>query len=255
MQRVYRCRTGPAIAVASRVMTTSPAEFPRSPRAPWLLPLGLAVMVLAGLVAVVFFANRAAQPDMPPAAGPVLPPAGLPYQAFDVERNAEGILRLSSGGGAAVDVTVDSSTRVWVLEPASLEDIQAPVVVNVIAVPNEVRNFAIRVLAFGLPGEGGETNGEEFIPLADGFAGHEVSADGAERAVLSGVVRSIDGNILNVLLNGGGNSTIEIDPGAPIRVLREGGPADIRPGDRVALHRDADGTIDPAQGILVLPPE
>ncbi len=235
-------------------MTASPAELPRNPRAPWLLPLVLAVMVVAGLGAVILFANRAAEPDVPPPAGAFVPPADLPYQAFDVERNAGGALRLSSGGGAsAIDVPIDTSTPIWVLESATLADVEVPVVVNVIAVPNEVRNFAIRLLAFGLPGEGGESNGEEFIPLADGFGGHEVSADAAERTVLSGVVRSIDGNVLNVLLNGGTGSTIEVEEGSPLRVLRAGSPADIQPGDRVALHRDAAGGVDASRGVLVLP--
>lgn len=210
-------------------------------------------MVVVGLVAVLIFANQAAEPDVPPPAGAFVPPAELPYQAFDVERNAEGTLRLSSGGGAAaIEVPVGADTRVWLLEPADLEAIEAPVVVNVIAVPNEVRNFAIRLLAFGFAGEGGQINGGEFIALADDFAGHEVSADAAERTVLSGVVRSIDGNVLNVLLNNGANSTIEVDGAAPIRIIREGSASDIQPGYRVALHRDASGHVDPARGILVL---
>lgn len=210
-------------------------------------------MVVVGLVAVLIFANQAAEPDVPPPAGAFVPPAELPYQAFDVERNADGVLRLSSGGGAtAIDVPVSADTSVWLLEPAELADIEAPVVVNVIAIPNEVRNFAIRLLAFGPPGEGGQIDGGEFIALAGDFAGHEVSADAAERTVLSGVVRSIDGNVLTVLLNNGGNSTIEIEGGAPIRVIREGSSAEIQPGYRVALHRDAAGIVDPSRGILVL---
>jgi len=210
-------------------------------------------MVVVGLVAVVIFANQAAEPDVPPPADAFVPPAALPYQAFDVERNADGVLRLSSGGGTpAIDVLAGPGTRVWLLEPTTLEDLRPPLVVNVIAVPNEVRNFAIRLLAFGPPAEGGQTNGEEFIPLADAFAGHEVSADAAERTVLSGVVRSIDGNILNVLLNGGGSSTIELEPGAPLRAIRAGEIAEITPGDRVALHKDTAGNPDPSQGILVL---
>lgn len=230
--------------------------MPRSPRAPWLLPAGLALMVVVGLVAVLIFANQAAEPDVPPPAAAFVPPAELPYQAFDVERNADGVLRLSSGGGApAVDVPVTANTRVWLLEPTALTSLEPPMVVNVIAVPNEVRNFAIRLLAFGPSGEGGTTNGEEFIPLADAFGGHEVSADAAERTVLSGVVRSIDGNILNVLLNGGGSSTIELEPGAPLRAIRPGQTSEITPGDRVALHKDAAGNPDPSQGILVLTTE
>ena len=243
-----------AIPVPSRLMAASPIEAPRAPRAPWLLPALLVVMVLAALIAILLFANRAAEPDVPPPAGPFVPPAGLPYRAYDVElRSADGTLRLGSGGGApAIEVNVPQGAELWVLSPATLADVTVPAVVNIIAVPNEVRNFAIRLVAFGVPGEGGQTGTGEFIPLASAFAGHEVSVDQAERTVISGVARSIEGNVLSVLMNGGRTSTLEIDPGAPVRVLRPGSIQDIAPGDRVALHLDAAGQPDPARGILVL---
>ncbi len=253
--RVYLWGTPSAIPVPSPLMA-APAEVIRSPRTPWLLPAALAVMVVVALAAVLFLANRAAEPDVPAVAGPFVPPPALPYNGYDVERNQGGVLRLSGGGGApAIDAQLPADARVWFLEPATLADLEPPMVVNVIAVPNEVRNFAIRMLAFGPAGDGGSINDEEFIPLADGFAGHETSADVAERTMLSGVARSIDGNIVNVLLNGGTPSTIEIDDGAPVRVLRQGTAAEIQPGFRVALHLDASGAPDATRGILVLTTE
>jgi hypothetical protein len=236
-------------------MTASPAEVPRSPKAPWLLPLVLVLVVVAALAGVLLFANRAAEPDVPPPVGAFVPPPSLPYRAYDVElRSADGMLRLSAGGGApAIEVPVPSSAEIWILGPGTLEDVVPPVVLNVIAVPNEVRNFAIRTLAFGPPGEGGAVGDGEFIPLASGFAGHEASGDQAERTVISGIVRSLEGNSLSLLMNGGRNSTLEVDEGAPVRVLRAGSIQEIAPGDRVALHLDAAGQPDASRGILVLP--
>lgn len=219
----------------------------------WLLPLGLAVMVVAGLATVLVLANQAAEPDVPPAAPAFSPPPPLPYAAYDVERNEGGVLRLSGGPGGAFDVAMGGGTEVWLLEPVALADLEAPMVVNVIAIPNEVRNFAIKSVVFGPAGDGGTVNDQEFIPVAAGFAGHEASGDAAEKPVLSGVVRGIEGNVLNVLQNGGGFATIEIDEGSPLLMVTQGDVADIRPGYRVAFHLDANGNPDPGQGVLVRP--
>lgn len=219
----------------------------------WLLPLGLAVMVIAGLATVLVLANQAAEPDAPPAAPAFSPPEPLPYVAYDVERNQAGTLRLSGGPGGAIELNVAAGTDIWLLEPATLADLEAPMVVNVIAIPNEVRNFAIRSVVFGPSGDGGSITGDEFMPVASDFAGHEASAEPAEKPVMSGIVRSIQGNVLNVLQNGGSNATIEIDGSAPLRIVTPVGVEAIRPGYRVAFHLDAAGNPDPARGVLVLP--
>jgi hypothetical protein len=163
------------------------------------------------------------------------------------------VLRVASGGGpqsTAIDVTLGPDARVWLLEPATLKDLQPPLVVNVIAIPNEVRNFSIHLLAFA-PATGKEVLDAEFVPLADSFGGHEASRDVRERPVVSGVVERFDGKI-GVVKTGAGQATIEVDPGAPVRVLRAGTVAEVRPGDRVAFHRAADGSPDVSRGVLVL---
>jgi hypothetical protein len=234
-------------------MASSPAEVARSPRLAWLVPAVLVVVFIAAVAGVLLFARQAAESDAPPPAAAFVPPPGLAYVAFDVERNDGGVLRVVSGGGqqsAAIDVTLGTDAKVWLLEPAALEDLQAPMVVNVISIPNEVRNFSIHLLAFA-PANGSEALGAEFVPLADGFAGHETSRDGRERPVVSGVVERFDGKIAFVKTEAG-QATIEIDPGAPVRLLRGGTAGEVRPGDRVAFHRATDGSPDVSRGVLVL---
>lgn len=234
-------------------MASSSAGVPRSPRLPWLAPALIAAVFVAAVAGVLAFARQAAESDAPPPAAEFVRPPGLAYIAFDVQRNDGGMLRLTTGGGqqsTASDVTLAADARVWLLEPATLADLQPPLVVNVIAIPNEVRNFTIHLLAFA-PATGSEVLDAEFVPLADGFAGHETSREVRERPVLSGVVERFDGNIGYVKTEAG-PATIEIDAGAPVRLLRRGTVADIQPGDRVAFHRAADGSPDAGRGVLVL---
>ncbi len=234
-------------------MVSSPAEVSRSPRLAWLVPAVLVLVFIVAVAGVLLFARQAAESDAPPPAAGFVPPPGLTYVAFDVERNDGGVLRVVSGGGqqsTAIDVTLGADARVWLLEPATLEDLQALLVVNVIAIPNEVRNFSIHLLAFA-PATGSEELDAEFLPLADGFGGHETSRDVRERPVISGVVERFDGKI-GFVKTEAGQATIEIDPGAPVRLLRGGTVGDVRPGDRVAFHRAADGSPDVSRGVLVL---
>lgn len=217
------------------------------------MPAALVIVFVVAVAGVLVFARQAAESDAPPPAAGFVPPPGLSYVAFDVERNDGGVLRVVSGGGqqsTAVDVTLGADARVWLLEPATLETLQAPLVVNVIAIPNEVRNFSIHLLAFA-PADGTEVLDAEFVPLADGFGGHEASRDVRERPVVSGVVERFDGKVGYVKTEPG-QVTIEIDPGAPVRLLRVGTAGEVRPGDRVAFHRAADGGPDVSRGVLVL---
>jgi hypothetical protein len=234
-------------------MVSSTAGFPRRPRLPWLFPALLAVLVVGAMAGVLVLARQAAQPDSPPPPVAFVPPPPPSFVAFDVERNDGGVLRLTAGGGqqsTASEVVLAADARVWQLEPAVLSDLQAPLVVNVIAIPNEVRNFTIHLLAFA-PATGSEALDAEFVPLADWFAGHETSRDPRDRPVVSGVVERFDGNIGYVKTEAG-QATIEIDAGAPVRLLRRGGAGEVQPGDRVAFHRGADGSPDASRGVLVL---
>jgi len=235
-------------------MVATPLENPRRPRLPWLLPVSLVVVFVAALAGVLVLARQAAESDAPPEpkAFAGAPPAG--WLTYDVERAEAGQLRLVAGGGKqseAIDLAIGAETPVWLLEPASLSDLGAPLVVNVIGIPNEVRNFTIRLLAFG-PATGSEALTAEFVPLAGGFAGHETSQDARERPVVSGIAERFDGAI-GFVRTASGQVTIEIEPGAPVRLLRQGGAGEIKAGDRVAFLRDADGGPDLSGGVLVLP--
>jgi len=235
-------------------MAATRAENTAASRPRWLLPAGLVVVFVAALAGVVLFARDAAEPDAPPAPGAFTVPPGPSWVSYDVERAEGGSLRLVTGSGQqsnALDLAIGPDTPAWILEPASLAELRTPLVVNVIGIPNEVRNFTIRLLAFA-PGTGGEDLAGEFVPLRGGFAGHEVSEDARERPVVSGVVERFSGNTGYVRTQAG-TLTIELGDGAPVRLLREARASDIRAGDRVALFLGPDGRPDLSLGVLVLP--
>lgn len=227
--------------------------LPPPARFPWLAPALIFTFVLAALVGVVLFAREAGEPDQPPQPGAFELPPGLPYAAFDVERAESGKLTLTSGNAREAttrDLELGAATRVWLLAPATPAELVPPMVVNVISIPNEVRNYTIKLIA-AAPAPANVGFEGTFIPLADGFAGHEASRDAKERPVVSAILESFDGR-KGVTKTAAGPGTLYVDPGAPIRVLRQGTAGDIQPGDRVALHLDSSGQPDPSRGVLVL---
>jgi hypothetical protein len=119
-----------------------------------------------------------------------------------------------------------------------------------VAIPNEVRNYTIKLMAFA-PVAGEVVFDGEPIPLADGFLGHEVSIDPRERSAVSAVLESFVGRD-GVTKTSTGPGTLFVDDEAPIRLLRAGEPSEIQPGDRIALYKDTDGAPDVTQGVLVL---
>ncbi|MBK6319936.1 MAG: hypothetical protein IPF51_14430 [Dehalococcoidia bacterium] len=229
------------------------SALPRPARFPWLLPVAIFLVVMAALAAVLLFAREAGKSDAPPPLDAFVPPPGLPYAAYNVERSQAGKLTVTTGtakDATALDLDLPSGTRVWFLRTGTPAEIKPPLLVNVIAVPNEVRNYTITMLAFGRPA--GIVSFEDGpLALADGFYGYETSREGRERAVVSAVLESFDGRN-GVTRTANGPGTIFVDEGAPIRLLVAGEPAAIQPGDRIALHLRADGTPDVAQGVLVL---
>lgn len=226
-----------------------PSRFP-----PWALPAGLAVALLAMLLGVVVFAREAGKTDVPPEPAAFRQPPGLGYAAFDVQQSANGALTLTSGTGSqatTASVTLGASDRVWLLQEAAIGDVKPPMVVNVVAIQNEVRNYTIHLMAFA-PVPASLDFDAAFIPLADGFGGYETSRDTNERVLVSAVLESFDGRN-GVTKASTGAGTLYLDPGAPIRIIKQGSAADIQPGDRVAFHTGSDGKPDPSQGVLVLP--
>jgi hypothetical protein len=227
--------------------------LPRPSRFPWLLPAVLFAVVMAALVGVILFARESSKSDAPPRPPAFVPPQLQTYTAFDVEGNDNGNLRVSSGSAQTAtssDLALPAGTRVWVMEPASAKDLQPPLKVNVIGIPNEVRNYTIKMLVAAEPA-GDVSFAEPFIELFDGFYGHETSRDTRERVVLSVVLESFDGR-QGVTKTANGPGTLYIDDGAPLRVVRAGAPADIEPGDRIALRHGANGQPDASLGVLVL---
>lgn len=231
---------------------TEQVYVPPSRRPWWLAPVAVFVALMTALGGVVLLARDAGRSEAPPAIGAFQQPQGLAYRAYDVERADAEKLTLTSGPAQdrkTIDLEV-SGARVWFLEPADASGIQPPMVVNVVAIQNEVRNYTIRLMAFA-PLTISPDVSADFIPLADEFGGFETSQDPRERVVVSAVLESFDGRT-GVTRTSTGPGTLFIDPGAPVRVLRSGNGAEIKPGDRVAIHLDSAGQPDPSRGVLVL---
>ncbi|MGE0600457.1 MAG: hypothetical protein AB7J35_15005 [Dehalococcoidia bacterium] len=229
------------------------SALPRPSRFPWLIPAVIFVVVLAALIGVLVFAREASKSEAPPEPGAFVPPPPLDYVAYNVERSDGGVLKVTSGIGrdsTSLDINLPAGTRVWMLEPATAADLKPPLVVSVVAIQNEVRNYTIRMLAFAAPQGDVVVNGQP-IPLADGFLGHETSRDATERTVISELLESFDGRN-GVTKTSTGPGTLYVDENAPIRLLRTGTPDEIQPGDRIAIHPAADGSPDPSRGVLVL---
>ena len=227
--------------------------LPRPSRLPWILPAALFVVLMAALAAIVLLARDAGKSEEPAELDAFVPPPPLAYRAYDVERAVDGQLTLTTGAGQntqSSDIQLSTDVRVWLLEPVEPSGLQAPLLANVITIPNEVRNYTIKLLAFApLPPDANFTG--DFIPLADGFAGYETSRDAKERVAASVIVDSFDGRN-GVTRTSTGPGTLYVDEGASVRLLRRGTPAEIAPGDRLAFHTDRDGNPDLARGVLVL---
>lgn len=227
--------------------------LPRPSRFPWLLPAGIFVVVLAALIGVIVFARESSKSDAPPQPPAFVAPELQTYTAYDVESNDGGRLKVSSGTAqtaTSTDLELPAGTRVWVMESAAAADLQPPLKVNVIGIPNEVRNYTIRMMVAAEP-DGPVTFEDPFIALYDGFYGHETSRDTRERVVLSVLLESFDGRD-GVTRTANGPGTLYIDDGAPLRIVRAAAPTDIEPGDRIALRHGTGGQPDASLGVLVL---
>jgi hypothetical protein len=227
--------------------------LPRPARFPWLLPVALFAVVLAALVGVILFARESSKSDAPPQPPAFVAPELVTYTAFDVETNDGGKLKVSSGSAqtaSSSDLELPAGTRVWIMEPATAAELSPPLKVNVIGIPNEVRNYTIRMMVAAEP-QGAISFEEPFLELFDGFYGHETSRDQRERVVLSVLLESFDGRD-GVTRTANGPGTLYVDDGAPLRLLRQGAPGDLQPGDRIALRHGANGQPDASLGVLAL---
>ena len=229
------------------------AALPRPSRLPWLLPAVLFVVTFAALAGIVLMAREAGKSEAPPQPQAFVPPPALPYAAFDVEASSAGKLRVASGDASdrsAADLELPAGTRVWRLEPVTAAELTPPLIANVVGIPNEVRNYTLRMLIFAPP-TGAVSFDTAYLSLADGFFGNETSRDPREEVVSSALLESFDGRE-GVTRTANGPGTLFVAEGAPAWILRPIEFAEIEPGDRIAVHKAADGSPDVSRGVLVL---
>lgn len=213
----------------------------------------LFVITVAAFLGVLFLARQAGQSEQPPAPSTFVPPEGPAYLAFDVEAVSGGKIRLASGSGGETDATeveFPAGTRIWRMEPATAAELTPPLVVNAVSVPNEVRNYSLRMMVFAPP-QAAVSFDSPYLALADGFFGAETSRDDKETVVSSALLESFDGRN-GVTKTATGPGTLFVDDGAPVWIVRPIEAAEIQPGDRIAMHKGSDDAADPSQGVLVL---
>jgi hypothetical protein len=235
-------------------MATTPT-IDAGPRLPqWLLPLLLGFALVGVLVAVVVLARRASEPDAPPEPPTFTVPApASPVVVFDVEAADGGRLRVSGGDStgrqSGVDLVLDPSATVDLVEPVAAADLKAGDWLTVAGIPNEVKNFSIRALVV-LPGPGAP-GADGIARSPGGFSGGEASRDGRERPVFGGVIERVEGGTV-VLKTAAGQVTVTTTALAPLRRLRTATAQEIHAGDRIALWATRDGQPDTGRGVLVL---
>ncbi|WP_322795729.1 hypothetical protein [Tepidiforma sp.] len=212
---------------------------------------GLRAVVAAGaavaaaavlLLAVVVGARVSGGSEAPPEPGPFVRPAGEAYAAFDVERVDGNVLRLSGSGGT-LELEVPDRAPAWLLVEAESTRVAPGMAIAVLAVPNEVRNFAIRAIVAG--------EGRESERPAGQFWGHEVAREAGVLPVITGTVERVEADRIEVR-TGAGSATVWLTPDAPLYLAVRTGPGDVGAGDRVAFVTDTEGKPLPGQGLLIL---
>lgn len=221
-------------------------------------------MVLAGLlvaaaVAIVIVAGRQGGVDAPRLPGDFVldSPLGESYAAFDVRELQGAVVTISSltaSDDELLQVEFSDTARIELLDYATIGDIEPGQWIAVIGIPNEVFNFSIVSIVI-LP---------EFVPAPGnlavtlgGFYGHEagrgLSSADLLRPVLGGEVIAI-GEDTVTMAGPDGDIMLQIFEGAPLFLLRDATVADIRSGDRLAVHATAADDPAVAGAILISRP-
>jgi len=234
-------------SVPTTAIEPTPAEPRRTLQA--AAPVALAVLLLLALGAIVVLARRASESDAPAEAGAFAFAATQHTAAWNVERVEGATLTVSGGPQGTFDLALPPATPIEVLEPMAPSEIAPGASLTVVGVPNEVKNFAIRLLVI-IPsateaGDGGVARSPA------GFAGHEAARDQKEAPLMGGVVESVVAGQVTVRAPAG-MVDVSLTGGAPVSRLHsapEGYP--IRSGDRIAVHLNPDGSPNLAAGILV----
>lgn len=240
-----------ATSASIRRISTATESSPAPSRVPqWVFPAGLGLAFIVLVAVTLFLAHRASRSDAPaeppPFAGPVKVNPTMP---FDVENANAGTVNLQSGLSAqSLQIALSTSAPVELLEAVAPSTIAPGEVLTLFGIPNEVKSFSIRLIVLMPVGSPFDADGIARSPA--GFAGHESERDQAERPILSGTVTSTSGKTVS-LATPGGPVTVDLEPTAPLRRLRAGGPGDLKPADRLAVHLD-DGQPNWARGVLVL---
>ena len=206
------------------------------------------MLLLAAIAAIILLAQRAASTDAPAEPAGFTPPTSPQPMVADVQGAEGGKLSLRIGD-ATIEIEAPAQAPVEVLEPITPAEIAVGAWIQVIGVPNEVKNFSIRLLVVfptpTAPGEGG------VVRSALGFGGYEAERDAHEGPVLGGTVESVAGQQIR-LRAAIGPVDLSVSPGVPLRRLRPGTVEEIRAGDRIAVRGSQGGKPDLATGTLVL---
>ncbi len=200
-------------------------------RWPVVAYLGLAASVLVIALAGIVLPNAMFGRAEPPRAGRFSPPTPDPSLVVleVVQAGEQGVVLSDPAFSVPGDLPLER------LEPAAPSELSAGDDVIVIAVPNEVRNFALTAIvihrrsppAAGVP------------PTSElGFAGHEPAQDRGWAPVLWGTVTGIEGQLVG-LATPAGEATLELGAGAPLLTPRRIAPAELVPGDRIAIRLEA----------------
>lgn len=232
-------------------MTTLRA--PRFQLPPWTLPAAGLLLIAGAMLAVIWLSRQVGTDDAPSEPPPfALPAADRGLSLYTVRQSSGGTLALAGEQRegeprpADRDLALAPATPVELLRPATTTDLRPGDIVTVVAIPNEVRNFAIHSLVILPAGSTVDSNG--IARSAAGFAGHEAAHDPRDRPVLSAAITSVSTAAV-VLTGPGGPITVTLSASPPLFRLAPGAAADIHDGDRIVL-RGAEGAAP--QAVLVL---
>ncbi|GBD22406.1 hypothetical protein HRbin29_00036 [bacterium HR29] len=204
----------------------APAAVPGRPA--WAGAALLAGGLLALAAAAAFVPILLSDESPPPRAGPFRPPEE-PYRVTQV-------VEVTESGPLLEDRSLDlRGAEIARAVPQRIADLRPGEAIVVIGVPNEVRNFAILLIAVtaGRARDGGPPR-----VFAD-FSGHEALGTNAA-PVAWGTIASVEGE--RVVVEGpGGEAELTIGEGAPLVRFAPADWRDLAPGDRVAATFDASG--------------
>ena len=234
----------------------------------WIIPIVLAVLLVAAAIGIVIVAGQQGGEDAPPAPAPFEPEVhlGVSYRQFDVRQVDGSVFTVSSLTASEEELLsfeLSETARLELLDHATVEDIELGQWITVIGIPNAVFNFSITTIVIIPDFIAGANN---LATTPGGFYGHEAGRPLVKgdvlRPTVGGEVIAIavpesDDNefttepLLVVTLAGpDGEIELELFASAPLMLQRQASPSDIQSGDRIAVH--AISADDPSRAGSVL---